>query len=164
MKTGISSPWVGYYRKIEALFGPDPEIKTKFEDGESIKKIKIYVDNQKKAEALTKILPQELMLGGATVYIDIIPSNFEEEKTSIPELILTAFDGNPIFDTVIGIKEVFTNPITYVMFKKKVAQYYDDDLGDPEGNRSCLYQDLAKEVLGKLENNGIFYCTSSDED
>ena len=51
-----------------------------------------------------------------------------------------------------------TNPITYVIFKKEVVQYYNDSLSDAHGMCSTLYQDIAKRILDADE--GIFFCTN----
>ena len=39
------------------------------------------------------------------------------------------------------------NSFTYVVFEKEVVQYWNDNLGDINGLRSTLYQDLAKEIF-----------------
>lgn len=56
---------------------------------------------------------------------------------------------------------IFSNPITYIVFKNKVVQFWNDDLSDIYGNRSTLYQDIAKEIFG--ESSGIFFCTDKEE-
>jgi hypothetical protein len=48
--------------------------------------------------------------------------------------------------------------LTYVAFKKEVVQFYADNLRDPNGFKSTLYQDIAEDVFG--EKNNVCYCTS----
>ena len=78
------------------------------------------------------------------------------------QLYNAAFSGNAAFVNTIPVEGVFTNPILYVVFEKEVVQYFNDDLGDPHGNRSTLYQELAKEVFP--EHDGVLYCTDVEED
>ena len=86
--------------------------------------------------------------------ITVIPANnANEDKLT---LISKAFEGNPAFSDIVST-ELFNKPISYVLFRKEVVQYFNDDLSDAHGICSTLYQDLAKEVFG--ESEGIFFCT-----
>jgi hypothetical protein len=53
-----------------------------------------------------------------------------------------------------------------VVFVPKVVQYYTDNLGDINGFRTTLYQELAKELFGESElTRGVYFCTDIiDED
>ena len=42
---------------------------------------------------------------------------------------------------------------------KKFLAELENNLGDINGNRSTLYQDLGKDVFG--EDTGLFYCTEA---
>ena len=152
-KMNMSAPWVLYYRKIEALFGKDPEISVVFDDENNI--IRLYVDNQEKAEAIDKLLPDEKTFGNVTISTVVIPANkVAESKASIFQ---TAFAGNPAFAYTQVVDGVFSNPISYVVFKNEVVQYFADNMHDIHGYESTLYQDIAKEVFG--EEGGICFCT-----
>ena len=59
----------------------------------------------------------------------------------------------------VTIEGIMTNPITYVIFKKEVVQYYNDSLADAHGMCSTLYQDIASRILDAGE--GIFFCTNT---
>ena len=52
-KIGLSSPWVVYYREVNALFGQDPEIHVVFDEDKN--ELKLFVDNSSKAEALREL-------------------------------------------------------------------------------------------------------------
>ena len=69
----LSAPWVVYYREIEALFGADPEITITID--EENYSVKLYVNNDEKAEALDKLLPTERIYGNVTVRTAVIPGN-----------------------------------------------------------------------------------------
>jgi hypothetical protein len=46
------------------------------------------------------------------------------------------------------------------VFEKKVVQFFNDQLDDINGNKSTLYQDIAKDVFEKHE--GVYFCTAAD--
>ena len=154
-KVTLSSPWQMFYKEIRALFQEDPEVSVFFDEEET--EIKLYVEDAEKASALVKILPAMREFGNVTVKVTVIPANgavkFSHQNGSRYDI---AFRGNNAY---IGSKTytgIFANPITYVVFKKKVVQIYSDNLGDIYGNTSTLYQDIAYDVL---IGEGTFYCT-----
>jgi hypothetical protein len=153
---GLYAPWVVCYRKIEALFKYDTDIKMIFNNKE--KTLKMFVKGQDKYEALTQILPVEK----DGLKIQIIPEN--NLKLSTLDLYRRAFSGNPVVTDIISIpREIIgsTNNFDYVVFKKEVVQYNDDSLNDPHGNCSTLYQFLADDIF--VEHGGIYFCTDRDE-
>lgn len=157
-KLNMSAPWVTLYHQIVALFGDDPEIHAINYDEEN-NVIKMYVENSTKAEAIGLLLGTERTFGNVTVKIDIIPAN-PLESGDITRLFNEAFRGNPAFSYLATADGIFSNPITYVVFKNEVVQYWDDNLGDVNGNCSTLYQEIAKNVIDLGQNAaGVFYCT-----
>ena len=149
----LSSPWVTYYRELENLFEGDPEIRVIFDEEKN--EIMLYVDNAKKAGALNEMLPEKKVFGNVELTITLIPANgMTEPKGSLAR---AALEGNPALSYIREVKGVFTNDITYVVFRNVVVQYYNDDLGDVNGLCSTLYQDIAKRVFGETE--GVFFCT-----
>ena len=135
------------------MFGNDPDIKCSFKD-EDEKVIELLVDNQAKANALSKILPSRKEFGGVDVDIVIKPSNIAESMASVYK---TAFLGNPIFNDVIAVEGVYDNPVIYVMFNAYIAQFWDDNLGDPHGNYTTLPQNLAQDIFD--DGQGVIYST-----
>lgn len=146
-KMKMSPPWVVYYRKIEALFGEDPDIKVDFDEDNLI--IKLYVTGQDKADALDQLLPAQKEFGNVVVNISIIPAN---KKSTKIDLFKKAFEGNPVYSYAAGVEGIMTNPIYYVVFKNRVAQIWADNLGDINGNISILYEDIAREVFDDTQN------------
>ena len=140
------------------MFGEDPDIRIEsMDDG---MRIRLLVCNSDKADALTQLLPDHYDLGSVTVNVEVVPDNgFDNARSS---LFVRAFANNPVMSRIVTLGEVFTNPITYVVFRKEVVQFWNDNLGDLHGNVSTLYQDLAGDVLG--DQDGILYCTESEED
>lgn len=156
----LVAPWVAFYREVEALFAEDPDVRVEYVagDGED-PQVHVYVEGSDKAEALEELLPHERNFGALTVTLTVIPAN--ERRVTRADLFRKAFDGNPALSFIATVEGVMTNPISYVVFRNKVVQYWNDDLGDVNGNCSTLMQEIAKDVFGGAE--GIFFCTDTPE-
>ena len=151
-----SAPWVSYVHRLQALFGGDPDIKVEY-DGDD-QSVALYVHGSAKAEALNALLPTKAVFGSVELEIAVVPDN---AKTSVADLMHSAFSGNPLYSRVITVRpEGCSNPISYVMFMPEVVQYWDDNLGDPNGLESTLAQELAEELLDS--SGGVCYCTEDD--
>jgi len=157
-KVTVSPPWITYYNKMQVLFGGDPDIRLSYDDESKV--IRMFVNNPTKADALGSLLPVDVTFGNVTVKIVIVPGNID--KTKIPELYRLALQGNPAFSQVIDIYSFMIPQLAYVMFKKEVAQFWNDNMGDPHGVETTLYQELAKEIFEP--KNGILFSTESDLD
>ena len=158
----LSSPWVIFYREVQALFAEDPSVHVVYDEQEN--HINLYVDKGDKAEALSLLLPDKKMFGDVTVRLSIIPANngdglFGDYDKA--ELFEIAFFDNNAYSFSKTITGVFTNNLTYVVFKKKVVQYFNDDLGDAFGLCSTLYQNIAKDVFKEMD--GVYYSTDKDD-
>ena len=153
----LSAPWVTYYREIKALFDDDPEIDIVYD--EAANNILLYVDNSAKADALTKLLPEEREFGNVTVHVTVIPSN-NDIGTRVA-LLQKAFENNPAFAFIKPAGGVFTDDINYIVFKNRVVQYFADNMHDIHGNISTIYEDIARDVLG--EEEGCFFCTDLEQ-
>lgn len=154
----LQAPWIIFYEELEAFFQPDPEVRVLFDEDEHI--ISMYVDNPTKAEALARILPEEKIFGNIRMKINIIPAN--KAENSVLSDITDAFKGNPIVNDIVTVGAFISNPITYVIFKREVVQYWNDDLGDAFGNCTTLWQEIAKRLFGELP--GIYFCTDERDD
>lgn len=159
-KLNLSSPWVIFYREIEALFSYDWQVHVIYDEDTNV--IKLYVDNPTKADALSKLLPTEKDFGNVTLYIEIIPMNSEYVSGVCGNVFDVAFDGNPIVSYVQEISGIFSNPLLYIVFRNEVVQYFNDSLGDIHGICSTLWQEIAKDVFVPMAN--VYYCTDFPED
>ena len=155
VKPTIAPPWIQYVNKLIALFGEDPDIDISYDNDSHL--VMLKVNNQAKADAIDHLLPAAKQFGNVTLVISVVPSNTSDTKADLYNI---AFDGNPAFSYVKHVDGVFTNPITYVVFNKEVVQYYNDDLGDVNGNCTTLYQDIAKDLF---DDEGVYFCTDSRE-
>lgn len=153
----LAPPWVTYANEMAQLFLNDPEVHVVYDNDEC--EIKIYVDNAAKAGALTELLPTEKNYGNITLAITVVPAN----GISVPvgNIYQTAFKGNGAFSFVKTVRGIFANDLTYVVFKNRVVQYFNDDFGDIYGQCSTLYQDIAKRIFGETE--GVFFCTDTEK-
>lgn len=171
----LSPPWVLYYKKLSALFDEDKTIRIIFDEDNM--EIKIYTYLERKSKALSFLLPNNVSFGDVDLKITVVPVNMEDDNPTLntaikkfnTEDITTCQAAIKILfepDTVIGnqhvknIKRVL-NPygeFLYVIFKKEVIQYYEDNLSDFYGNCSTLCEDIAKEIFKDIE--GVFFCTS----
>lgn len=161
----MSPPWILYVSQINALFSNDPDITIEY-DNDSVE-IKLYVNNNKKAAALMYLLPFEKEFGNVTLDIIIIPSNHNAvekvDLTTAKEYFEAAFENNPVFAFTHVVQGIFTNTLTYVVFKNRVVQFFADNLNDIHGNISTLYQELAKDVFNKDVIPGVLFCTDIEE-
>ena len=150
----LSAPWIKFCREIEALFAEDPDVRVVFDNEGS--EVKLFVDDNVKADALTQLLPEKKTFGNVELKITVVPAN---NAVSTADLVDRAFSGNPALlyvtkvDTPMGHFE-------YAVFRNKVVQFFNDDMSDINGNCSTLYQEIAKDVFS--EKTGVFFCTDAN--
>lgn len=166
----LAPAWDIYYKKINALFKDDVRATVVY-DRDNLK-IKIYVTDQKKAEALDQLLVHNVVFGSQELTVDVIPANSDDD-TSLkpytrvhrprysvyyPTLIWDdALYGNPLYSYSRKFTGIYTNPLTYVVFTPTVVQYYTDSLNDINGFSTTLAQEIAKDIF--VEQEGTFFCT-----
>lgn len=161
MALKLSPPWCVYAHDFSAMFKYDPDVKVVFDEEEL--KLNLYVENPEKADALMQIIPTEKDFGNVKLTIAVIPAdktegNFEGSTT---ELMQTAFEGNGAVADIKEVTGMFPTPVTYVLFRKEVVQYFSDNLSDYYGNRSTLYADIAYEIFN-VEST-VFFCTDIED-
>lgn len=167
IKLKLSPPWVTYVNKLIALFGQDPEITIKVIGSH----VKICVDNEEKALLLTKWLPYGKNFGNYSLVITVYPSNEQESSSKLKlagemeDLPLDrqfdlVFAKNPVYSFSYRVESLFSNDITYVVFKNEVVQFFNDNLNDIYGNVSTLYENIAREIFEDVSDNQVaFFCT-----
>ena len=153
----LAPPWSIFFEELYAMFVNDPDVIVRdmgIED--DIYKIEMLVDSIDKAEALSILIPAEKKFGNITVKVNVVPPNHKEMTHA--ELYRKAFRDNLAVDRVLDSALPTGDPMVYIEFSKEVVQFYADNLRDPEGFKSTLYQDIAKDIFeGKP---GVCYCTS----
>ena len=171
-KLGLLSPWAIYYNELKTFFEKDCEVTVIYDEENNV--VNLYVNNPTKAAALAELLPVEKDFGAITLKINVIPANgsnkvkfaaissaFADEKIQLSEVYWNALLDNGHVDQITTLRGIFNNPITYVVFKKCVVQYYNDSLGDINGVCSTLMQNIAEDIFEKRE--GIYFCTSTED-
>lgn len=168
-KLNLSSPWVIFYREVEAFFRYDEEVHVVYDEDEN--NLMLYVEDENKAEALGRLLPLEKEYGAVTLKIKVIPANVPinfrrrrynaplkiNEDTTAEDLFSVALSRNRNLSSIRTYSGIMSNPITYVVFVNRVVQYFNDSLSDIHGVCSTLYQEIAKDIF--TEQKGVYYCT-----
>ena len=160
----ISPPWITCINEIQAMFDGDPQIACNVTwTGEP--SIVLSTNNPEKAVAIRKLLPEKINYGNVDLEIGVecgkrLPNlAFASNK----ELFETAFKGNPAFCYCVAPAQEGYRYIdfTYVVFKKEVVQFFNDNLNDAHGIISTLYQDIADDLFRDLTSVGgqVAYCT-----
>ena len=155
-KTKLSPPWIEYYRKLEAMFGPDPDIKVEFNEDEM--HIKLYVESHEKSTALDELLPVQKDFGNVSVFIEVIPANDEPTKM---DLLKRVFEGNPIFSYAATLGKEMGLEHNYIVFKHQLCQFWNDNYGDINGNCTMLYEDVARDIFKNVD--GVFFNTDTQD-
>lgn len=154
----LSAPWVTFVRQVKALFGRDPQIKINY--AEDAMCLDLLVDDEPKREALKQLLPDHKDFGNVSLKIRVLSST--EMGYSSPEAILrTAFKGNPVFFDADTVEPDAYESFTYISFANETVQLWNDNLSDPHGLTTTLYQDIAKEVLDLPSN--VYCCTQEGQ-
>ena len=154
---GLASPWVIFYKEIEALFAKDPDIDVIF--NEKNPEIKILVNDEIKADAISKIFPHHKKLSNVEVKITVVPANETVETTL--DIFRKAFYGNPAVDSFVSVPTMYGAPMNYMLFAPEVVQFWADNLGNPNGIESMLYETIAKDIF---ENSDMIFSTAVIEE
>ena len=157
----ISPPWITFINMVIALFDGDPQIACNVNWSGANPSITLATNNGDKAAALLKLLPAEKQYGNIKLTIGVDGPVSNRAFTSIQELFEIAFEKNPAFAYAVSpTKEGYQFiDFTYVVFKNCVVQFFNDNLNDPHGVVSTLYQEIAKEVFEDAGLIGVSYCT-----
>lgn len=155
-KLYLSSPWGVFYDEMVAMFGEDPAINVEY-DAQNLT-IVLRVEGEEKADALTQLLPKFKSFGKVVVRILVLPANALGDPRI--KLFQKAFEGNPAFRYTKSVEGAGFGA-DYVVFAKKVVQFFNDDLGDLNGLKSTLYEDIARDIFEGV--GGIFFCTDTEE-
>lgn len=152
-KMKLSPPWCTYVNKVKGLFNGDPDIKIEFDEEEYI--LQLFVDDDEKADALMKLLPPQKEFGNVVMKINVVPAN---NSTDYLELFRAAFKNNPNVVDITSVENPFGEPLNFVVFKKEVIQFYNDDISDLNGVLSTLNEMSAREVFGSSYDT-VNFCT-----
>lgn len=158
-KTGVklSPPWDTYVHYIESIFKGDPEVHLIYDEPNRL--LKILVDEQEKYEAIDTIMPTSVSFGNVTLIIEVVPADGVCDDNHV-DLFKKAFKGNPNVKDIVSI-DMFGGKMNYMIFKKEVIQFFNDDLSDIHGVHSTLNETIARELFGSKYAD-IFFCTDTE--
>ena len=162
LRLKLSPPWITYVNEVNALFENDDDVKVIYENSKLT--LKIFVEKVRKAAAISQLMPTEKEFGNVKLKISVIPANGGVMKPirETNEVFEAAFEDNPALSFVETVpSSLWSFNCTYVVFKNKVVQFFNDNLKDIHGNMSTLYQDIAEDVF--TEMYGVSYCTDIEE-
>lgn len=170
-KVNLVAPWDEYYNKMVAFFKDDPYVTVLYDDNEE-KHIKLLVNEPFKAEALFRLIKNELDFGGVKLFVSVISANdVPQDVTSYFKRMSVcddydirythALNDNDLYAYIKTIKGMMGFDAVFVVFKKKVIQYYNDNLGDLNGMKSTLAENIARDIF--VPHNGVFFCTNTLE-
>lgn len=161
----LISPWRNYYNKVQAFFKEDQDVNVVFDEDNM--DILVYVQTPYKAEALDYILKSEQTYGDTTVSITVVPANNDPDAKkyiksicndeNYAHLYSLAFCRNSLYSDLQVIHGLLGFDAVYVVFDKRVVQYYIDNIGDLHGIKSTIAEDIARDIF--VEKPGIFFCT-----
>lgn len=154
----LEAPWETYCKKLNALFANDPEVKVGeiYEGDDADYELDIEVSNEEKFVALDRTLRKNAKFGNVLLHINVLNEGSDEE---VMDLYRAVFKGNPICKDVVDRVDQTGTGWVYVRFQPEVIQFYDDDMGDYNGNWSGLAQDIAYEVFENCRP-GFYFCTA----
>ena len=169
----VSAPWYTYYKMVTKMFELDPDVYVTFkpakDDNEYNKLIIRVCGDNEKAEAIASIFPIKVVFGSVYVDVIVLPSNGvgmvgSRVKSNIDKFghtnaFIVAFKGNDIVDQVLVKNDSAGLSHTHVVFKPRIAQFYNDELWDLYGYKSILFADAAKEIF-RDDMPYVHYCTA----
>ena len=156
MRVALSPPWETYVKELKELFRYDKDVKVLYDRENGT--VNVYVDEKYKAEALTELLNDKIDFGSATLIVNVIPSNRTTAYGKSRDNWMTAFRDNSALTDIEYITYPF-GAFTYLLWTLEPAQFFNDNLGDFYGNKTMLFEDIAKDVFKPA--SGVCHCTES---
>lgn len=154
----LISPWAEHYKKIQAFFANDNDVKVVY-DNEN-RRVKLYVKKCIKACALSKLLPEAKTFGSVSLSITVVPPNGYMPQ-EIEDAYRAAFEENMAVAYIEDVDWMGDAPVKYIVFRREVVQYFTDDLSDIHGISSTLYENIARDIF--RPQTGVYYCTNIKE-
>lgn len=149
----LSPPWVTFANEMKAMFKYDDTVRVVFDQVNM--KLRLYVESAVKAEALEQLLVKQAVFGNVTVDVEVIPGNASSDK--YVNLYATAFESNPALIDTVYADSTPLGSFVYIIWSGKAVQFFDDNLGDYQGKKTMLMEEIARDVLA--EQPHTYHCT-----
>jgi hypothetical protein len=157
-KVALEAPWGTYLKELYNLFKFDPEVSVSSISfvSESICEATITSTNYNKLAALKKILYNEIVFGNVTLKITFDYNAPTDEDNS--KAWRDAFEGNPLFDKIEGVKTPDGSTVNYAIFGRDIISFFNDDLSDYHGSKHMIVADIVKDVTS---DKSVYPCTKT---
>lgn len=162
----LQSPWVEHWWLVKTMFKNDDDIKIEdieyLDDGKY--EANIIVKDENKAAALNDVLCKVNEFGNVTLTFNIFANmNKQGDSNGVVELDdYKKLFNEKIADQFIELQDIFGNYHYFVVFKREVVSFYNDDLTDPWGMWNGLYQNIAEKIF--VSSNVMFSTAPEDAD
>jgi hypothetical protein len=157
-RLSLCTPYTELYHQILTFFQEDKSINVVQSEDEY--RIKMYVEDANKAEALAAIIPTVKVIGNLVINIDVIPANGATLKSSVADsgvnVFKRAFKGNPAISNYMHLEGMGMS-IDYILCAPKVVRMNNDSLKNPWGDVATLYEYIADEIFAN--HPGVFFTT-----
>lgn len=109
--------------------------------------IKYYVNSKSRRAALGKYLPSSVAFGNITLINEVVEADgrISDEKSTFTD-IFSNWESVSYIEKMSGWSPV----LCWIVFKPTVVQYDNDNIQSPNGISTTLYEDLAREIFGKI--------------
>lgn len=165
--TKLSTPWTIHFRKLQALFAKDPTVHVSYDPDAYT--VTIKVDDSDKAAAIEELIDTSVKFGNVELKVNVVPANPVKHPTGQVNqneaiVVGTFFEDNLAVEDIINSTDPRSFTGVFVIFKPVVVQYFVDDLSDPYGLESTLYEDLARELITSQTVRFTYYSTAPASD
>ena len=152
----LSPPPYTYFNFLKHSIGNDPclEVLEMQEKAEGNFLIQIEVEGITKARALAAILELHQSISNWNIYIEILhngrvvkPQKDYETMEDFVEMFENALSTNRYFEFATYVRTFSGFPIVFLIFKKDVIQFFNDDISDFYNNFNGVVADVFREVL-----------------
>jgi len=152
-----------YANMIRELFKKDPQVHMEFDQNTCV--LDMYVDDEIKALAIRRLLPEKKVIADETVTVNVEYSGINfGGKNYLKETVYQAFKGNPLFDYQYWYEDptMCFNPYCWVSMDCTPIFYPESNGHNVWGDTVNLPEDLACGLLNDLTQY-IFYCSTNPE-
>jgi hypothetical protein len=149
----MNPPWITLWNEIDTSVGNDPAVKVApLDESGTPYVVRVRVRSRPKAVALASLMRPRHEFGNVVVIVEVRDAKGNALTPVVPgspdqlaDLVRAAFRGNRWYRDVV-VKEILGWRV-YPVFKKRVVQFYNDDLSDLYSNYNNVASAVFTDVL-----------------